>query len=159
MFQMFTPIEPHLRPISSLTPECWRNLLQHYPDSRFPELLSDIATYGARMDYERPFLCTTDPNHSSVFRISDDIAVNIQAEVSAGKVLILSSLPQFYIISPLDMVGQFGTSTIRHKDILISILTHLHNTHDDINIRVAFCTVFAAFLRLGEFIWVTWISQ
>ena len=59
---------------------------------------------------------------------------------------------------------QYGISSIRHrkeitKDILISILAHLRNTHDDINIRAAFCTAFAAFLRLGEFAWDTWTSQ
>jgi hypothetical protein len=58
---------------------------------------------------------------------------------------------------------QYGTSSIRHrkeitKDILVSILAHLRNTHDD-NIRAAFCTAFAAFLPLGEFTWDTWTSQ
>jgi hypothetical protein len=66
MFQVFTLIEPHLRPTSSLKPERWRNLLQHYPDSRFPELLSGIATYGARAGYEGPFLRIRGPNHSNL---------------------------------------------------------------------------------------------
>ena len=108
---MFTPIEPHLRPTSSLKPKRWRNLLQHYPDSRFPELLSGIATYGARAGYEGPFLRIRGLNHSSVFRISDDISVNIQAEVSAGKVLELPSLPQFYVISPLGAVEKRANGT------------------------------------------------
>jgi hypothetical protein len=59
---------------------------------------------------------------------------------------------------------QYGISSIRHrkditKEILISMLTHRHNTHDDINIRAAFCTAFVAFLRLGEFTWDTWTSR
>ena len=45
------------------------------------------------------------------------------------------------------------------KEILVFIVTHLCNTHDDINIRAAFCTTFTAFLRVGEFTWDTWTVQ
>lgn len=38
-------------------------------------------------------------------------------------------------------------------------MTHLRDTHDDINIRAAFCTAFAAFLRVGEFTWDNWTEQ
>jgi hypothetical protein len=53
---------------------------------------------------------------------------------------------------------QYATSSIRDrkeitKEILMSMMTHLHNTHDDINIRAALCTTFAAFLRIDEFTW------
>ena len=104
MFKVFTPVESHLRPTSSLNPNQWRKLLQHYPDSQFPELLTGIATYGARAGYEGPLLCIRGPNHSSTFRISDEISANIQAEVSTRRVLEIPSLPQFYVISPLGAV-------------------------------------------------------
>jgi len=38
-------------------------------------------------------------------------------------------------------------------------VAHLRNTYDDINIRAAFCTAFAAFLRVGEFTWDNWTAQ
>jgi len=51
---------------------------------------------------------------------------------------------------------QYDTSSVWDrkvitKEILVFIVTHLCNTHDDINIRAAFCTTFTAFLRVGEF--------
>jgi hypothetical protein len=59
---------------------------------------------------------------------------------------------------------QYGTSLVRDrkevtKEILVPIVAHLRNTHDDINIRAAFSTAFAAFLRVGEFTWETWATQ
>jgi len=111
MFEVFTPVESHLQPTSSLNPNRWRKLLQHYPDSQFPELLAGIATYGARAGYEGPLLRIRGPNHSSAFRISDEISANIQAEVSAGRVLEISSLPQFYVISPLGAVEKRANGT------------------------------------------------
>ena len=59
---------------------------------------------------------------------------------------------------------QYGTSLVRDrkeitKDILVSIVTHLRDTHDNINIHAAFCTAFAAFLRVGEFTWDNWTEQ
>ena len=111
MFEVFTPVEPHLRPTSSLNPNRWRKLLHHYPDSQFPELLAGIATYGARAGYEGPLLRIRGPNHSSVFRISDEISANIQTEVSAGRVLQILSLPQFYVISPLGAVEKRANGT------------------------------------------------
>src|SRR5204863_3934694 len=42
------------------------------------------------------------------------------------------------------------------KEILASIVSGFHDTYNDINLKAAFCTAFAAFLRLGEFTWDEW---
>src|SRR5579859_4221235 len=42
------------------------------------------------------------------------------------------------------------------KEILQAIVLNLRGTHDDINLRAAFCTAFAAFLRMAEFTWSCW---
>ena len=39
------------------------------------------------------------------------------------------------------------------------MLVHLHVTHDDLNIRAAFCLAFSAFLRISEFTWAKWDNQ
>jgi integrase len=59
---------------------------------------------------------------------------------------------------------KYGKTPIRErleitKDILRSLLLHLNFTHDDINLRAAFCTAFAGFLRMGEFTWSSWDQQ
>src|SRR5436190_6110209 len=45
------------------------------------------------------------------------------------------------------------------KEILEAMLVHLHVTHDDLNIRAAFCLAFSAFLRISEFTWAKWDNQ
>src|SRR5579859_677457 len=45
------------------------------------------------------------------------------------------------------------------KEILQAILVQLDCMHDDINLRAAYCTAFAAFLRMGEFTWKAWDDQ
>lgn len=44
------------------------------------------------------------------------------------------------------------------KDILSTITTYLMDTYDDINLKAAFCTAFAGFLRMGEFTWSAWTA-
>ena len=39
------------------------------------------------------------------------------------------------------------------------MLVSLYITHDDLNVRAAFCLAFSAFLRIGEFTWSKWDSQ
>jgi len=39
------------------------------------------------------------------------------------------------------------------------MLVNLHITHDDLNVRAAFCLAFSAFLHIGEFTWSKWDSQ
>jgi hypothetical protein len=39
------------------------------------------------------------------------------------------------------------------------MLVRLHSTHDDLNLRAAFCLAFSAFIRIGEFTWSQWDSQ
>lgn len=45
------------------------------------------------------------------------------------------------------------------KEILQAMLLNLHQNHDDINLRAAFCVAFAGFLRLSEFTWSHWDTQ
>jgi hypothetical protein len=82
----------------------WKQLLSHYPSSQFPELLAGIITYGARVGYEGPLLQIHGPNHSSAFRIANEITKNIQTEVSADRVKPVTTLPHFYVVSPLGAV-------------------------------------------------------
>jgi len=85
--------------------ERWQHLLRGYPDQAFPQLLAGIATHGARVGYEGPFLRVHRLNHASAFRISDEITKNIISEVSLDRVREVYTLPQFYyVISPLGAV-------------------------------------------------------
>jgi len=97
-----------LRPLSSLHPIRWLSLLRHYPDAEFPSLLAGIATYGARVGYNGPFLRIRGRNHSSAVRISSEITENIQSELSHGRILPVHSLPQFYVISPIGVVPKIS---------------------------------------------------
>ena len=45
------------------------------------------------------------------------------------------------------------------KEILKAMLNNLHSTHDDLNLRAAFCLAFSAFLRISEFTWSQWDNQ
>src|SRR5579859_2542780 len=59
---------------------------------------------------------------------------------------------------------RYGKKPIRErleitKEILQAILLRLDRTHDDINLRAAYCTAFVAFLRMGEFTWKAWDDQ
>lgn len=79
-------------------------LLNRYPDSAFPALLAGIAKYGARVGYCGPYIRIRGHNHTSAYRISQDITQNILDEVTAGRVIPLSRLPPAYYISPLGAV-------------------------------------------------------
>lgn len=51
---------------------------------------------------------------------------------------------------------KYGTKPTRvrleiTKEILHAMLSTFDLIHDEINLRAAFCTAFAAFLRIGEF--------
>jgi hypothetical protein len=102
-FRTFVPsigLEVH----STLKPDHWRALLKHYPDPQFPNILTGIAKYGARVGYEGPFVRIRRSNHSSVLRISTEISQNIAKEVAVRRVKEIHSLPQFYYVSPLGAV-------------------------------------------------------
>ena len=105
-FNVVTPIPLPFRPRSSLRPARWRTLLARYPDPAFPALLANIATHGARAGYLGPYVRIRGRNHSSAYRISQDITQNIIDEIAAGHIVPLSSLPHTYYISPLGAVGK-----------------------------------------------------
>ena len=44
------------------------------------------------------------------------------------------------------------------KIFYTKITMHLSDTYDDTNLRAAFCTAFAGFLRMGEFTWISWTT-
>ena len=105
-FQLFTPITPRQCPQSTLKPKRWRALLEGYPDRDFPKILENIARYGARVGYEGPHIRIRGRNHSSAYRISDEISDNIASEVTAGRLIPITetSLPPAFFISPLGAV-------------------------------------------------------
>ena len=104
-FRIFTPLDPSLCPPSTLCPDRWASLLRHYPDRAFPNILASIITYGARVGYQGPTLRIRARNHSSVYRIPDEITANIRDELAAARVAPISSLPiTGFAISPLGAV-------------------------------------------------------
>lgn len=104
-FQLVTPLPRDIpSPRSTLRPKRWRQLLHHYPDQALPALLAGIAQHGARVGYEGLFVRLRSRNHSSVFRIPQAITNNIHLELALGRIKEVTSLPQFYIISPLGAV-------------------------------------------------------
>ena len=105
-FNIVTPVSPSFQLHSTLHPNRWRALFAHYPDPAFPILLADIAKYGARVGYFGPYVRIRGRNHSSAYRISQDITQNIIDEVTAGRVVPLSSLPRTYYVSPLGAVAK-----------------------------------------------------
>jgi hypothetical protein len=67
-------------------------------------MLADIARFGARVGYEGPHVRIRGRNHSSVYRISDDITQNIMEECTMGRVAHVPTLPPAFFISPLGAV-------------------------------------------------------
>jgi len=106
LFIAATPISKDLCPRSSLRPDNWRQLLKGYPDQRFPKLLADIATFGARVGYDGPLMRIRSINHPSVLRIPQDITKAIMTEAALGRIRRLDpfDLPAFYYVSPLGAV-------------------------------------------------------
>ena len=45
------------------------------------------------------------------------------------------------------------------KEVLEKLVSGLGSSFDDVNLRAAYCTAFAAFLRVGEFTWETWTDK
>ena len=82
----------------------WLKLLYHYPDHAFPTLLAHIAHFGARVGYQGPIVRVRSSNHSSVYRIPNEITQSIQDELAAGRIARVSSLPLFFFVSPLGAI-------------------------------------------------------
>ena len=118
---------------STLVSEHWQLLLQHYPDSHFPNILAGIIQHGARVGYEGPHVRIHGCNHSSAFRIPVEISQIIASEVAANRVVELHSLPQFYYLSPLGAVEK-RTDGIRTGWRRIHDLSHPrgHSVNDNI---------------------------
>ena len=104
LFQVYTPLPRHLYPHSTLISRHWELLLQNYPDSSFKQIITGIATFGARIGYTgRPsqIQCT---NHKSALEIQHDINDNITDELKLGRIAKLDKLPASYISSPIGAV-------------------------------------------------------
>ena len=102
-FSIFGPSLGYKVP-STLVSDHWQLLLQHYPNSQFPNILTGIIQHGARVGYEGPQVRIHGRNHSSTFRIPAEISQNIASEVAANRVVELRGLPRFYYLSPLGAV-------------------------------------------------------
>src|SRR5947207_15055922 len=122
---------------STLISEHWQLLLQHYPNSRFPDILAGIIQHGARVGYEGPHVRIHGRNHSSAFRIPVEISRNIASEVAANRVVELHSLPQFYYLSPLGAVEK-RIDGIRTGWRRIHDLSHPHGHSVNDNIAEAY---------------------
>jgi Reverse transcriptase (RNA-dependent DNA polymerase) len=80
-------------------------LLEHYPDQRFPQTLAGIATYGARLGYEGTQSAKIRlKNHKSVFEQSIIVEEGINEDLKLHRTRVVDSLPEAYYISPLGVV-------------------------------------------------------
>ena len=80
-------------------------LLEHYPDQRFPQMLAGIATYGARLGYEGTQSAKIRlKNHKSIFEQPDTLVEGINEDLKLGRTCVVDSLPKAYYISPLGLV-------------------------------------------------------
>jgi len=80
-------------------------LLKSYPNQRFVDTLTSIATYGSRVGFKGN-LCgqTRRSNHSSAFTHADIITKSIQNELEQGRIKEITSLPANYFCSPIGLV-------------------------------------------------------
>jgi len=89
-------------------------LLEHYPNQRFPQILAGIATYGARLGYEGTQSATIrQKNHKSVFEQPIVVEEGINEDLKLHRTRVVDSLPRAYYISPLGLVPKTtaGTTT------------------------------------------------
>jgi hypothetical protein len=80
-------------------------LLDDYPNPKFPKLLAEIIHYGAKIGYDGPQhaqIC--EPNHPSASLNTQAISDDINKELSLGRFRELDRLPQSYYCSPLGLV-------------------------------------------------------
>ena len=97
-----------LSPANVLNPKGIAKLLKLYPDKRFVDTLTAIATSGARVGYEGPILGQTrQPNHTSSFLHSDVVTNQIQNEVMKGRIMEVN-LPSNYFCSPIGLVPKLS---------------------------------------------------
>jgi hypothetical protein len=81
------------------------DLLKTYPNQRFVDTLTSIATSGARVGFHgNPSGQIRRPNHSSAFAHPEIITESIQNELQKGRVKQISDLPQDLFCSPIGLV-------------------------------------------------------
>jgi hypothetical protein len=80
-------------------------LLQHYPNHRFVDIITAIATSGVRIGFEgSQNIKIHHPNHTSAFAHPDIISQSIQSEISEGRIKQIPYLPEKYFCSPIGLV-------------------------------------------------------
>jgi hypothetical protein len=95
-----------------LNPSGIAELLQRYPDKRFVDTITTIATSGARLGYEGSLLGQTRrPNHASSFSHADVITDQIQNEISKGRIKEIADLPSNYFCSPIGLTPKITEGT------------------------------------------------
>ena len=88
-------------------------LLERYPDQRFPQILASIVTYGARLNYEETQSATIRlKNHKSIFEQPIIVEEEIDEDLKLHRTRIVDSLSETYYISPLDLVPKTTAGTI-----------------------------------------------
>ena len=77
-------------------------LLSQYPDQRFVDTLTSIATHGVRVGYEGPLSRQTHrSNPASSYLHMDVITKSIQSELEKGRIKQVQ-LPMNYFVHPSD---------------------------------------------------------
>ena len=80
-------------------------LLEHYPDQRFPHILAGIATYGARLGYEGTQSAKIRlNNYKSVLEQPNTLEEGINEDLKLHRTRVINPLPKAYYISPLGLV-------------------------------------------------------
>lgn len=96
-----------LRPSTAhvLRPNGIADLLKTYPNQRFVDTLTSIATHGACVGFHgNPSGHIQHANHSSAFAHPEIIEKSIKNELQSGRIKQISSLPQNVFCSPIGLV-------------------------------------------------------
>ena len=87
-----------------LNPQGIAELLKHYPNQRFVDTITAIATCGARVGYIGPLTRRIRrPNHTSSFTQAEIITAQIQNELAKKRIKQIPSLPLNYFCSPIGL--------------------------------------------------------
>ena len=149
-----------------LHPEGIAELLQNYPNWRFVDTLTSIATNSAQVGYTGSLSGQTCHSTHASPAIHSDIVTNaIRVRISKGRVKEITGLPSDYFCSPIGLVPKLldveqigwrvifdpsseGTKKLRlplTAPILLRVLNGIRND-EGVNLKSVLCRAFAAFL-------------